>query len=140
MQKNIESKIDKLKTENLVTGGSFTIENIPIKKFFDQAQYIDNELLPKIIKTRGIEHPDYIFFREVYKSLLYAVMVADRERNLVMRLQQINQIRSIQATRLDFCEKELLKYTTMEDLYFTDGLDKIAAGVAQRAADLLNKK
>ena len=57
-----------------------------------------------------------------------------------MRLQQINQIRSIQATRLDFCEKELLKYTTMEDLYFTDGLDKIAAGVAQRAADLLNKK
>ena len=79
MQKNIESKIDKLKTENLATGGSFTIENIPLfKKFFDQAQYIDNELLPKIIKTRGIEHPDYIFFREVYKSLLYAVMVADR--------------------------------------------------------------
>jgi hypothetical protein len=134
------NKIDKLKTENLAAGGRFAIEDIPVKKFYDQAQYLENELIPKVIKVRGVDHPDVKFFKEVYRSLLFAVMVADRERNLIMKLQQINQIRGIQATRLDFCERELLKYTTMEDLYFTEGLDKIAAGVAQRAQDLLNKK
>lgn len=133
-------KIDKLKTENLAAGGGFRLEDIPVKKFYEQAQFLENDLIPRIIKSRGEDHPDVKYFREVYRSLLFAVMVADRERNLIMKLQQINQIRLINETRLNFLERELLKYTTIEDLYYTEAADHIAAGVAQRASDLLNKK
>lgn len=132
--------IDKEKAKNLSDGLPFRLEDIPIKKFYDQAQYIDQELLPKIARQRGEDSADLKFFHEVYKSLLYAIMVVDREKNIVSKLQKEMQLRRILQDRLNFAEKELTKYATVEDLYLTSAMDHIERGVIQRAKDLLNKK
>jgi hypothetical protein len=140
MEKNIEKKIDVEKTKNLAAGGKFQLSEIPVRKFYDQSQYIDNVLLPAIERRDGKESVNYKFFSDVYRSLLYAVMIMDRDRTLVLKLQQINQINQFLQERADLAERELLKYTTMEDLYATGAMDHIAAGVVQRVNDLLTNK
>ena len=135
-----DQKINVEKTKNLASGGKFRLEQIPVRKFYDQAQYIEKSILPKVAETRGKDSADYQFFNDVYRSLLYAVMIVDRDRTLVLKMQQINQINQFLQERADLAERELLKYTTMEDLYATGAMDHIAAGVVQRVNDLLTNK
>jgi hypothetical protein len=139
MDKNTEKKIDQVKTENLAAGGKFRMEDIPLRKFFDQAQYIEKTLLPAIEKKSG-RGTDFIFFTEVYKSLLYAVLLADRDRTLVIKLQQEKQFKEYYKCHAEILETELLKYTTLEDLFIGDGHAKIADGIRRRVEDLLTNK
>jgi hypothetical protein len=132
--------IDKAKIENLAAGRKFNLEDIPLRKFYEQAQYIEKTLLPAIEKKSGAKSADYEFFTSVYKSLLYAIMIVDRDKHIIMKWQHCNQLNSFLQQRVDLAERELLKYTTMEDLYITGALDHIAAGVAQRVDDLLTNK
>jgi hypothetical protein len=134
------NKVDQAKTENLAAGGKFRLEEIPIRKFYDQAQYIEKTLLPAIERKSGKQSADYQFFHSVYMSLLYATVIVDRDRSLVMKVQHANQINAFLQQRADLAEKELMKYTTMEDLFVTDALDHIARGVVQRVNDLLTNK
>lgn len=139
MDKNTEKKIDQIKTENLAAGGKFRLDEIPLRKFYDQAQYIEKTLLPAIEKKSG-QGTDYVFFKDVYKSLLYAVMIVDRDRTLVMRLQQSNQLQGFYKGIAEQNERELLKYTTMEDIWLNNAGEKIAGGIRQRVEDLLTNK
>ena len=136
----IDKGINAKRTENLAAGGKFRLNEIPIRKFYDQAQYIEKTLLPAIERKSGKTSADYQFFDSVYKSLLYAVMIIDRDRTLIMKVQHANQINAFLQARADLAERELMKYTTMEDLFVTDALDHIAKGVVQRVNDLLINK
>jgi hypothetical protein len=140
MEKKIADKIDEKKTQNLAAGDKFRLHEIPARRFMDQAQYVENKILPLIEKREGKESVQYKYFQEIFDSLLYSIMVKDREGNLLNKLQQLQQINIILTERLAFCEKELLKYATMEDLYLTEAHIHIANGVKQRAEDLLTKK
>lgn len=140
MDPQTEKKIDQVKTENLAAGGKFRLDEIPLRKFYDQAQYIEKTLLPAIGRKSGAASADYQFFQDVYKSLLYAVMIADRERSLVMRLQHEKQLSQFYQVRADLAERELLKYTTLEEIWITGAKDRIAAGIRQRVEDLLTNK
>ena len=93
--------IDKAKTETLAAGGKFRLEDIPLRKFYEQAQYIEKTLLPAIEKKSGNKSADYQFFSEVYKSLLYAVMIVDRDRNIIMKWQHASQLNSFLQQRVD---------------------------------------
>ena len=57
-----------------------------------------------------------------------------------MKIQHANQLNAFLQQRADLAERELMKYTTMEDLFVTDALDHIAKGVVQRVNDLLTNK
>ena len=140
MDKKTEEKIDQVKTGNLAAGGQFRMEDIPLRKFYDQAQYIEKTLLPAIEKKSGNTSADYKFFCDVYRSLLYGVLIVERGNTLLLRMQQCNQLGKIYRDRNEFLERELAKYTTMEDLLLTDGMDKIAADVKRRVEDLLTNK
>jgi hypothetical protein len=134
------NKIDVEKTKNLAAGNGFRLEDIPIKKFFDQAQYLEKTLLPAIEKKSGKTSADYKFFTEVYKSMLYAVMILERCNAAVLQLQQVKQLSKIYQAQAQQYERELEKYTTIETVMFSGGLDHIINGVAERAKDLLTKK
>ena len=140
MDKKTEEKIDQVKTGNLAAGGQFRMEDIPLRKFYDQAQYIEKTLLPAIEKKSGNTSADYKFFCDVYRSLLYSVMIVDRYNSLLLKMQQSRQMTHFLQGRVDLYERELLKYTTMEDIYLSDGMDKIAADVKRRVEDLLTNK
>lgn len=140
MDSKTEKKIDALKTSNLVAGGKFNLEDIPIRKFYDQAQYIEKTLLPAIEKKSGRQSADYQFFCDVYRSLLYAALIVDRGNNLLIRLVQARQLNEIWQRRAEAAELLLLKYTTVEDILMTDGMDKIAADVKRRIENLVTNK
>jgi hypothetical protein len=137
MDKKTEAKIDELKTKNLADGGKFNLDRIPVKKFFDQAQYIERVLLPKIKQSRGELSGDYNFFCDVYRSLLYAVMIVDRGDQVNRKLARTSQLLAFYRQASEDSERELLKYTTIEDLFLTDGMDKIAADIKRRVEELL---
>jgi hypothetical protein len=118
----------------------FAMSDIPVRKFYDQALYIEEILLPAIVKKSGIESQDYRFFRDVYKSLLYAIMIVDRGDKLLRERQRLNMFMKIYQSENELLQKELMKYTTMEDLYMTDAMDKISASVAERVENILNNK
>jgi hypothetical protein len=134
------NKIDQEKTNNLSAGGKFRLDEIPVRKIYDQAQQLDNVILPKIAVTRGKDSEDYKFWQGVYKSLLYAVMILDRDRTLVVKLQQANQLLGFYKGVAEQNERALLKYTTIEDVWITGAGEKIAAGIAGRVEDLLTNK
>lgn len=134
------NRVDEEKTKNLAAGGKFRLDEIPLRKFFEQAQYIEKTLLPAIERKSGKASADYQFFENVYKSLLYAVLVVDRQSLLVNKLQQANQLMAIHKQRADVAEGELQKYVTMEDLILSGAMDSIAKGVVQHVNDLLTNK
>jgi len=140
MDAKTEKKIDQVRTQNLAAGGKFRLDEVPIRKYYDQAQYIEKTLLPRIKETRGETSADYTFFCEVFRSLLYGALVTDRFNGVMLRLQQQKQVNQILQARADLAETELMKYTTMENLLLTDGLDKIAADTVRRIENLLTNK
>jgi hypothetical protein len=129
---DIEKKITDIKTENLAAGTGFVFGDIPIRKFFDQSQYIEKSILPAVAKRSGSKSADYQFFSETVRCLLYGTVLIDRQNSLVMKTQQLKQLNELLQARVDLAEKELLKYTTMEDLLLTESMDKIAANVINR--------
>lgn len=137
MDKKIKSP--DLQTRLAAHTGKF-LETIPVKKFYDQALWIEQDLLPRIEKRSGKDSDDYKYFFDVFRSMTYCITILDRFEYLSRKLQQQNQIVSILQERNLLLEKELLKYTTMEDIYFQDALDHYADAIHKRAADLLNKK
>lgn len=116
------------------------MSGIPVRKMMDQAIHIEEELLPRIKKKSGESSPDYIFFTEVKENLLYAILLADRHDHLWQINTQLKVSHQISLENIAILEGELQKYTTLEDLFFSDALDKYADVIKKRAAQLLKRK
>jgi hypothetical protein len=122
--------------EKMVRG----MKDVPAAKMIDAVNFIDKNLLPAVKKKSGDKSADYEFFTNVIDYLLWAIVVVDRYDTLEARwVRQRMQIALLQEQN-DLLEKELLKYTTLEDLYFTSSLDAYAQRIKEAAADRLTKK
>jgi hypothetical protein len=116
------------------------MKDVPVAKMIDAVNFIDKNLLPAVKKKSGDKSADYEFFTNVIDYLLWAIVIADRYDALEGRwVRQRMQIKLLEE-QLDLVEKELLKYTTLEDLFFTSGLDEYAKRIKDAAADRLTKK
>lgn len=143
-----QKKIDDLKISNLASGGGFRIDDIPIRKFYDQSQHIYNKILPGIVQREYAKNPkadptksaDYIFFHDTYKCFLYAVMILDRDRYYIKKMQRMKQMNDFLESRVSIAERELLKYTTLEDVWISEGYELISESVRKRVEDLLKTK
>jgi len=121
------------------TIGKF-LDQVPVKKFYDQALYIDKTLLPEIEKRRGKDSADYQFFVSVFKSLLYAVAIIDRYEFMNRKVyRQEAFLKSLQDQVVQL-SGELQKYCTIEDIFLSEGIDRYIEMFTKRAADLLNRK
>lgn len=115
------------------------IENLPISQIMDQAQHIENVLLPRIEKKDGPNNEYYLFFAAVFKSLLYAVTIVDRLEYADYRYIQCKIQLEFYREQTERLERELMKYSTLEDLYLSDGLAVMAEGIKKRAIEKLKK-
>jgi hypothetical protein len=138
--KDLDKKIDKIKTESLADGGRFAFGDIPVRKFYDQAQYIEKTLLPAIERKSGDKSADFQFFSDTYKCLLYGAIMIDRNDMLMRKVQQLKQQLDILQARVDLAERELFKYITLEDLVLTESTDKIAKSVIAKIENSLKEK
>lgn len=115
------------------------LSDVPLNKIVDQINYLEKQLLPAVLKKKGTDSADYIFFTEVCRSLAWCVIVAERWD--YMERRYVNQKIDLALTRerLGLAESELQKYCTMEDLYYTEGLDYILSGIKSRAEGILKR-
>lgn len=113
-------------------------ERIAAREIYAQAQYLDQVLIPRIEQQRG-QGSDYKFFREVFKSLLWAICLNDRNEYIEMRHAKNSLLLEFYKGHSEKLERQMNKYIAMEDLFLSSSLDVVAEGVAKRAADLLNK-
>ena len=116
------------------------IEKVSIRKIYDQAIYIDKELLPRIEKSRGEGSEDFKFFRSVFTTMLWAVCLADRAEWYETKIGQVSMQLEFYKQHAEKLERMLNKYATLEDLFLSDGLDVMAQGVAQHVRNLLETK
>jgi hypothetical protein len=142
MNKEINDLQKKDMIREVSEGGNlkFAMSDIPVRKFYDQALYLEEIVLPAIAKKSGVDSQDYKFYRELYKSLLYAVMIVDRGDKLLRERQRLNMFINLYKSENETLQKELMKYTTMEDMYMTEAMDKISSSVAERVENILNNK
>lgn len=92
-------------------------DEIPHKKYIEQASYLKNYMLPKIEKSRGLDSAEYKFYYSVFESLMYACALLDRDYSLRYRLGTSKIELEFYRTKVGFYETELQRYTTMEDLH-----------------------
>jgi hypothetical protein len=116
------------------------IEEIPVRKLYEQAMYIENDLLPRIEKRSTNNSADYIFFKEVFKSLLWSIAILDRFDKVCRSDTQSRLMNELMRERCLLLEGELQKYITMEDLLLSDSIDRIADIVKKRIDSLLKDK
>jgi hypothetical protein len=116
------------------------MKDVPVNKMMSAIQYLEKNLLPAVKKRGGGESADYKFFSELIDYMIWAIVIADRYDSLEGRWVRQKIDIALLREWLEFYEKQLSKYTSMEDLLLTSGLDEIAKGVKQRATDLLKNK
>ena len=125
----------KQESEKLAKG----LRDIPVKQMFDQLQYIEKELLPAV--KRKNREADVQFFEGVCRSLAYAIILCDRYEHLHLKFLNSRVDIALLRDHLSVSERELERYTTMEDLILSDSMNKYAEAIAERVKrDILHIK
>ena len=116
------------------------MREVPVAKMIDAVNFIDKNLLPAVKKKSGDKSADFEFFTNVIDYLLWAIVIVDRYETLEMKWT--GQKLEIQVLReyLQIYEKEIGKYTALEDLMWSSSLDLYAKRIKDTAADRLKIK
>ena len=124
MKINLET-IRKVVTDNLVeesNKGNHTdfesgFKKMPIGKMFDQIQYLQNNVLPQAKLKLGEESESYQFYKSLVDSLMWGINAQSRFERLSERYSREKYMGAIMMKNRDDLERELMKYTTIEELY-----------------------
>jgi hypothetical protein len=114
-------------------------ERVPVRQMYDQLQQLENAVLPSIKQKRG-DNADYLFFSAVARSMLWAIHIVDRFEFLQRENTRLKLQNTLTLQHAEHCERELQKYITLEDLFFSDGLDMAAQAVKDKISSRLKPK
>jgi hypothetical protein len=115
------------------------LRDIPINQMYDQLQYIEKEMLPAV--KRKNREADIQFFERLCRSLAYAIIIYERYEYLHLKYINGRVELALLRDHSILIEKELQNYTTMEDLFLSDGMNKYAEAIAERVKkDILKVK
>lgn len=114
--RDIRSQLAGAVTETELSRVTEGLNKLPLSKVFDHLKYLDEQILPRIEKRDGIDSAQYKHFKGIFDALLWAVnsfLLIDR-----YQYQLSNQVLQVEFYREKclFYERELQRYTTMEDL------------------------
>jgi hypothetical protein len=124
------------KQSEKLSGGT---RDIPVAQMYEQLQYIEKELLPAV--RRKNREADISFFEGVCRSMAYAIILCDRYEYLYLKYLNSRVEVALLKDQLVMSEKELQRYTTMEDLFLSDFMNKYAEAIAERVKrDILHIK
>lgn len=115
------------------------LRNVPQRQLLEKAQYLENVILPKVEQSTGTESENYKFYRGLQDAILWCLLIMDRYDFLQRKFAEVNMQNKWLQEEVKRYENELLKYTTMEDLLYTDAMDQYKKAVMTRAENLLQK-
>lgn len=116
------------------------MNKMPVNRMINAANYLIDNLLPAVEKKGGKNSADFKFFCELVELLLSAVVMHDRINLLERKLTDAKIDYLLCREKLTWYESELQKYTTLEDIWMSEGFEYIARGIRERAEALLNRR
>jgi hypothetical protein len=116
------------------------LKNVPISKMVQQIQYLQQQMLPQAEKKYGRDNENYKFYQGIVDTLIWSTFILDRYQTLETKYHNQNMMLKFYQQQCTFQEKELLKYTTIEDLILSDSLNDYSTAIGKRLQDLINVK
>lgn len=116
------------------------LKNVPQRQILEQAQYLENVLLPKIKQNRGEDHADYKYYRSVCDSLMWCIFIIDRYEFLEWELNKQKIQNEFLQEQLLITRRELGKYHAAEDLIMSSSLNDYARTIGKKIDEKLNRK
>lgn len=112
------------------------IKDIPVSKMLEQLLFLENDLLPRLEKKGGKESADYKFFEAMGKSLVWSVILCDRYDFLYRQFISNKVMLQLATENVALFARELEKYSTLEEIFFTDAMDRYKETVKSRVDGL----
>jgi hypothetical protein len=94
------------------------LELIPVHKVINLIQYLQNNILPQVLKRNGEAHQDYKNFSAIINALVWSVNTNGYHERLMMELSNERMLCEFYRNKCLFYERELTRYTTQEDLLY----------------------
>jgi hypothetical protein len=117
------------------------LDAMPVNQMINSINYIADHLIPAIKKKRGeAGSADVKFFEKICDLLYSGIVLHDRVKFLEQKLLNTKVDYLLCRDKMELYERELNKYTTLEDLWLTEGFDHIAKGIQARAEDILRRR
>lgn len=114
------------------------LEIVPQHKMLEDAQYLMNDLVPRIQRSKGEDSAEYKFFRGLIDTIMWSIFIMERYENLLQKFQHTELLSEIYKGRMDLAERELLKYTTIEDLTRSNAIKDFQEAIMKRSEDWVN--
>lgn len=111
---------EKETEESFANSFNRAFQEMPQVKFLNNAQYLSNVVLPKLASKRGTYSESYKMYFQIFECLMYALKLIDRDQALNVNLSNEKMLNEFISKRILFLESELQKYTTIENLQFTE--------------------
>lgn len=116
------------------------MKNVPVSKFLEQIQYLENVLLPKIEQNRGRESADYTFYAGLVDTLMWSITILDRYERLALRHEKLKVFGEYLQERVQEAERELSLYEAANDLLLSSTMRPYLEAAAKRIQNLKEQK
>lgn len=113
---------------------------VPAAKMWNDVQYLYNTLLPALEKTNGKDSKEWVLFRGIVDSLLWAVYTMNKYEKLLLQYSNSRFLEQCYRDKMLLYESELLRYQTAEDLIKTDSYKDYADAIMKQAEAMLQIK
>lgn len=120
-------------TDKLING----IKEMPIAKIYQQMQYLQTHVLPQALQKLGADSESYKFYQGLLHSLAWAIYVQEELNFLKLKYSRERVVGKIFKDMYEAMEKELQRYTTLEQLYAQMATDSIKDGMVNNALDIV---
>jgi hypothetical protein len=89
---------------------------VPVYKIYQHAQYVQNQLLPRIEKSKGIASDEYLHFKGIHDTLIWCIHVMDLQERILYQYSNEKLLSEFYREKCIFYERELQRHTTREEL------------------------
>ena len=139
----IQEKIrQKVMAENLLTAKELSnaLAAVPAMRIWADIQHVYHNVLPAIEKKTGVDSEQYKIFRGIVDSLIWAMHILTKYEQQILKIGNLQFENQLLREKLSLTERELLNYTTVEQLIKTDTLQDYAKAILKQAENMLNEK
>lgn len=112
---------------------------VPENKMWHDAQYLINDLLPRIEKGKGADSAEYKFFRGLLETIVWCLNIRQWHDKLQLAYNHEKLLRGIYQEKAELYESELLKYKTVEELTRAEALEEFRKAVLTRSEDFMKE-
>jgi len=113
---------------------------VPESTMWRLLTWLQDELLPKIEQHRGKDSDEYKNHVGIRDAVIWSLYIAGQYENLLAKNTRDRQLLGYYVDANARLEKELLKYTTIEELLTSDAIEVFKQSIVSRALDILSNK